>query len=273
MAYGRWNMKISLQSSNWRELVAIHRALQAFKPVIRENNIKTIQLFSDNATTVYNLNRKAAAITLYKSLIRLVSLTTMGVTIIAAHVPGIFNDHADCLSPLELAGDYRVNKHLLFALLDKWNIHLDVDLFATSTTSLCKSFCVIRNVAGREGYLGNAMNINLSDMTPILHPPISLINKVLEKISKEGELGVLILPNWSGQSWSYMLDKLSVKMKVLGPSEEVLFPGRLMRKRELKLPTGDIALHILRNEKNMMNIKSWNTCIRGRLPMPASVMS
>jgi hypothetical protein len=119
MTNGRWNMKMSLQSSNWSELLAIHRALQAFKPVIKENNIKTIQLFSNNATAVYNLNRKAAEIILYKSLIRLLSLTTtMGVTIVAAHLTGIYNDHPDCLSRLELGGDYRVNKHLLITLLD-----------------------------------------------------------------------------------------------------------------------------------------------------------
>jgi hypothetical protein len=77
--------------------------------------------------------------------------------------------------------------------------HLDVDFFGTSSTTLFKSFCALRNIGGREGYLGNAMHINWSDMTPILHPLISLINKVLEKFSREGELGILILPNWSGQ--------------------------------------------------------------------------
>jgi hypothetical protein len=181
-------------------------------------------LFSANATAVYNLNQKAAAITLYKSLLRLLSLTTtMGVNTVAAFVPGIYNDHADCLSRLKLAGDYWIDKHLLFTLLTKW----DVDLLATSSTTLFKSFCAIRNFGGGECYLGNAMHINWSDMTPIIHPPISLINKVLEKFSREGELGVLILLNWSEQSWSYILDKLSVKMAVLGPSEEVLFPSRL----------------------------------------------
>jgi uncharacterized protein involved in propanediol utilization len=102
MEYGR----LIRQSSNWREFVSIHQALQAFAPAIKENKIKSIQLFSDNATAVYNLNQKAAAIALYKNLLRLLSLTTtMGVNIVAAHVPGIYNDHADCLSLLELAGD------------------------------------------------------------------------------------------------------------------------------------------------------------------------
>jgi ribonuclease HI len=170
MAYGRWKENMSHQSSNRRELVAIRLALKAFAPIIQENKIKSIQLFSDNATAVYNLNRKTAAITLYKSLLKLLSLTTMGVNIVAAHVPGIYNDHADCLSRLELAGDYQVDKHRLFALLSKWGVFLDVDLFATSSTALCKNFCAIRNIRGREGFLGNAMHINWSDMTPIIHP-------------------------------------------------------------------------------------------------------
>jgi hypothetical protein len=79
---------------------------------------------------------------------------------------------------------------------------------------------------------------------------------VLEKFSREGELGVMILPNLSGQTWSYMLDKLSVKKKILGKSEEVLYLGYLMRKRELKLPPGNIAVHLLRNPNNMMNSKN-----------------
>jgi hypothetical protein len=33
-----------------------------------------------------------------------------------------------------------------------------------------------------------------------------------------------------------MLEKLSVKMAVLGSSDEILFPGNLIRKREFKLP-------------------------------------
>jgi hypothetical protein len=174
---------------------------------------------------------------------------------------------------LELAGDYRIKKVLLFALLSKWGVFPDINLFATSSTALCKNFCAVRNVRDPEGYLGNAMYINWSDMIPIIHPPILLINKVLEKFLREGELGVPILPNWSGQSWSYMLDKFSVEIKVLGKNKKVLFLGYLMRKRELKLPPGNTEVHLLRNPNNMINSKNWNICIRGRLPPPASVMS
>jgi hypothetical protein len=58
MAYGRWKENVSHQSSNRRELVAIHQALKAFEPIIQENKIKSIQLFSDNATAVYYLIKK-----------------------------------------------------------------------------------------------------------------------------------------------------------------------------------------------------------------------
>jgi hypothetical protein len=63
-------------------------------------------------------------------------------------------------------------------------------------TNLFSKFCSIRNVADRKGYLGNALHINWSNMTPIMYPPISLINRVLEKFLKERELGVIILLDW-----------------------------------------------------------------------------
>jgi hypothetical protein len=199
---------MSRQSSNRRELVAIHQLLHAFAPVIKENNIKSIWLFSDNSTAVYNLNRKAAAITLYKSLLRLSSLTTtMGVNIVAAHVPSIYNDHADCLSRLELSGDYWIKKHLLFTLLSKWGIHPDVDFFVTSSTTLCKSFDALRNFGGRDGYLGNALLVRTELVPYTGQVECEYSNSYFEK-SKEYE-----------------------------------------------------------------EYKNWNTCIRGRLPTPVSVMS
>jgi hypothetical protein len=121
----------------------------------------------------------------------------MGVNIVEALVPRIYNDHADCLSRLELASDYWINKVLLFSLQNKWGIHPDVNLFSTSTTSFCKSFCAIRNVRGREGFR-KCHVFQLVGYDANITPPISLINRVLEKFSREGELGVLILPNWSG---------------------------------------------------------------------------
>jgi hypothetical protein len=60
-------------------------------------------------------------------------------------------------------------------------------------------------------------------------------------------------------------------MAILGKSEEVLFSGRLMKKKELKLPPGEIAVHLLRNLNNMMNKKNLKTCIQGRLPLKACI--
>jgi hypothetical protein len=112
----------------------------------------------------------------------------------ASHIPGIYKVHTDCLSRLELTGDYQVDRDLLFNLLKKWRIFQDVDLFFTSTTNLSNKFYSVRNTAGQLLYFGNAMHISWLNMTLIIHPPISLINRSLEKFLREGELGVVILP-------------------------------------------------------------------------------
>jgi hypothetical protein len=96
MAFRRWTKFMSHQWSNGRELIAIHHALEAFARMIQKHKITTIQLFSSNLTETYNINRKAAAMILYKSILRLLSLTTtLGMTLIAAYIQGICCNHAD----------------------------------------------------------------------------------------------------------------------------------------------------------------------------------
>jgi ribonuclease HI len=96
---------MSHASSNKRELVAIHKALEAFVPIIRHSKWKSIQILTDNTTECYNINRLAEADTLYHSLRRLLTLTdTLNVKIHAAHIQGILNTEPDKISRLALRG-------------------------------------------------------------------------------------------------------------------------------------------------------------------------
>jgi hypothetical protein len=66
---------MSHASSNKRELVAIHKVLEAFAPIIRSNRWNSIQILTDNTTACYNINCLAAADTLYHSIRRLLTLS------------------------------------------------------------------------------------------------------------------------------------------------------------------------------------------------------
>jgi hypothetical protein len=94
----------------------------------------------------------------------------------------------------------------------------------------------------------NALYVSWIGMNPLIHPPIPLIYRALQKFSREGKMGVLITPDWKGQIWSPLLRKMSIRKIVLGPSRNVLRKGPLMKKRNLCLPPGNIAIHLLSTE-------------------------
>jgi hypothetical protein len=83
---------MSQVSINKRELVDIHKVLEAFVPIIRSNKWETIQILTDNTTACYIINRLSAADTLYHSLRRLLSLTDiLNIQIFSALIQRLIN--------------------------------------------------------------------------------------------------------------------------------------------------------------------------------------
>jgi hypothetical protein len=92
--------------------------------------------------------------------------------------------------------------------------------------------------------MGNALRLNWSNVKgPILlHPLIPFLLKVLKKF-KDGK----IAPSWKGQVWTDLLKKLTISTIPLGKSENVLISGKMMTKRELHLPPGNLNAYLLRS--------------------------
>jgi hypothetical protein len=262
IAYGTWRRSERDMTSNKKELIAIDKALEVFQPKLETLRCRHILIQSDNTTAVYNINRKAAASSLYLDLRHtLERAEKLDVKLTAVHIPGVENTTTDSLSRLELSGDYQIKKAVIWPALQKINFRPNVDLFARQSNSLLPTYCSLKKVkeakkseAGiPENRLGNAFHINWNNLNPILHPPIPLILKSLEKFRAEGQEAAIILPDWKGQAWSSLLRKLSVKKVTLGPSEKVLKRGNLMIKRDLKLPPGKMCLHLLRSNQTLQS--------------------
>jgi hypothetical protein len=81
----------------------------------------------------------------------------------------------------------------------------------------------------------------------LLHPPVPLILKVLQKFREKRKIIILIVPSWKVQVWSSLLKSLTISTILLGKSENVLMKGKDIKKRDLQLQPGSLNAHLLRN--------------------------
>jgi ribonuclease HI len=158
---GVWSSTMAQASSNKRELVAIHKALEEFSPTIIKNRWNSIQILTDNTTACYNINHKAASINLYHSLRHLFNLTdVLGISIASAHIQGILNTETDKLSRLAMSGDYSLRQYFYLHGLRNLKVIPKLDLFANGENRKCTRFCALHPVRkiGTE-IMGNAMSL------------------------------------------------------------------------------------------------------------------
>jgi hypothetical protein len=193
---------------------------------------------------VFNIQRKAAARNLYHPLRQLFNLCDANdIAISAEHVKGEKNGVADSLSRLSRSGDYSLKPGIFGSICKNLHVDPDVDVFATSKNTQLPMY--ISPLHTDDAPVRDALSVPWDEMLPLVHPPIPLIGKCLRKILTENATAVLVLPHWKGQSWSTLLGKMSRLEFVIGKSEEVLKPGRIMIRKGDKLPPGYIAAHLL----------------------------
>jgi hypothetical protein len=101
----------------------------------------------------------------------------------------------------------------------------------------------------RRGYNGDAFQISWENIPAVIHPPIPLILRALRKFQREATLpAILLVPDWIGQTWSPLLNELSVKRILFGSSSNILIPGPGMRKKSFYLPPGHYVAHLIKNK-------------------------
>jgi hypothetical protein len=97
----------------------------------------------------------------------------------------------------------------------------------------------------------------------LIHPPIPLIFRCLRKVEEEQVRGVMIVPAWRGQPWTNLLQRMTIKKMILGDSNKILQPGKLMRRYGTQLPPGRLGIHLL--DGRMKKVGDTGTALWQRL--------
>ena len=128
----------------------------------------------------------------------------------AFHIAGKENIQADYLSRISSNGtEWSLNDQVFMSLLDIFDLKLD--LFASSVNKKLENY--VSWGPDPDAIANNAFSFDWSilDSNIYAFPPFSLIDRILEKISREKlKVGILLItPYWPTQAWFPSLLKLS----------------------------------------------------------------
>ncbi|KAA6382784.1 MAG: hypothetical protein EZS28_021690 [Streblomastix strix] len=190
---GQWEGSQHLHSSNQRELAAVLISLRNQQQTLTDWKTKCIPLKTDNTTTEFVIRKsKAASAILHLMREIFLLLNNFDITIYTEHLPGLENSTADALSRLSWIGDYQINPILLNEELHQINFQPTLDAFAHKTNKQLKSYCSPQE--DNKVIVRNAPNIPWTNELLLLHPPIGLIPKIIQKMIRDQVEAVLILP-------------------------------------------------------------------------------
>lgn len=177
---------------NYLELLAIFWACQRFQSSLRG---KVIQVFSDNMTVVYYLNKQGGTVsrTLCRSAMNLWDFCiALNITPVATHLPGSENTIADAVSRGALSlHELCVTMTLLLSVFGMWGTP-EIDVFVSAKNKKCHLFC--SRGGSNLRFLGDGLLLDWTGRLLYMFPPIPLIPWVLRKYQSEKPKCFLITP-------------------------------------------------------------------------------
>ena len=204
---GSWDPYMAHQHSNVREMCAVLLSLKAFRPVLQG---KTIQILSDNITTVAYINHMGGPVQELTNIAKAIwkEVVSNNTTIVARHLSGRLNTQADLLSRMRDKHEWMISRPL-FTLLDSvWGPHT-IDRFASMTSAQLPLY--------NTRYLDpNGMSVDAlaqrdwGGHNNYVNPPFRLLDKVLDVVVAQSAQATLIAPAWPAQPWFRRLQRMAV---------------------------------------------------------------
>ena len=205
-AAGPWPKAVSYRHSNYRELLAVYNTLLAFKHLIKG---KTVQILSDNVTTVAYINKLGGMCPVMSDLTTTIFAYTQSLQtqISARHLAGVSNTRADFLSRIDSRYNWNLRQQVFNNLDRLWGPHT-VDRFADLYSAKTRRFNSLRWEPHTEAV--DAMAQDWSQDMNYCCPPFWLIPRILRKVVDQKAEATLIAPRWTGQRWYQRLLDLAI---------------------------------------------------------------
>ncbi|XP_069827931.1 uncharacterized protein [Dendropsophus ebraccatus] len=223
---GRWGELTRQNSSNFRELKAVYKALKAARDHLWHQHVK---VYSDNATTVAFINHQGG--TRHRPL-QFLARKIFGwaelhlLSLSAVHLKGSQNIVADFLSRQEIhPGEWSLNPEVFQTLISKWGVP-EVDLFATRKNTKVKRFFSLNPKEMPEAV--DALNQRWTFNLAYAFPPLPLVARALQKILSGQTRVIFVAPLWPKRSWFSLLQHLRLEGPFRLPlREDLLLQGPL----------------------------------------------
>lgn len=207
---GSWTPTIAKHHINLLELWTIHLALRSLR---RRLKGQTVTVRCDNMSVVSYINKQGGtrSRSLCLQTIKLLKwCQSFQIELQAEHLPGADNVLADALSrqgtmihaPSKVRGasvEWQLNPRVCKGMFNSLGRPL-IDLFASATNKQLPTYCSWG--ADPMAFAPDAMNLSWDRISAYAFPPIALIPRVLDKLSKSSQCKILLIaPHWPRQLW------------------------------------------------------------------------
>ena len=216
-ASGTWSVPESKLHINFLELKAVLLALKRLQHLVQG---KVVLIATDNTTVVAYINKEGGmrSGSLCALLWRLLCWCSLNQIVLKArHIPGRLNVIADKLSRQRqvIQTEWSLHQETFDLLCQTWH-YPRVDMFATRYN--CKLVQFVSPIPDPKAWSVDALTLSWEDLDMYLFPPVSLMGKVVSKLSDHWyRRAILIAPGWPNMPWFWDLVELSARVPLCLP--------------------------------------------------------